>query len=100
MTFIARLLRFLFWVVVLTWAMSLLRRLVSRMQAGGLGEKRDIDLPSDSFREKLVRDPVCGMHIARTLALTVKQDGETVHFCSPECRDKYLGNTQKFAANG
>jgi YHS domain-containing protein len=100
MTFIARLLRFLFWVVVLTWAMSLLRRLVSRMQAGGAPEKRDIDLPNDAFSQKLVRDPVCGMHIAPSLALTVKQGGETVHFCSPECRDKYLGNTQKFAANG
>jgi YHS domain-containing protein len=100
MTFIARLLRFLFWVVVLTWAMSLLRRLVNRMQAGARDEKRDIDLPSDSFSQKLVRDPVCGMHIAPSLALTVKQGGETVHFCSPECRDKYLGNMQKFAANG
>lgn len=100
MTFIARLLRFLFWVVVLTWVMSLLRRLVNRMQAGGSREKRDIDLPSDAFSQKLVRDPVCGMHIAPTLALTVKQGGETVHFCSPECRDKYLGNAQKFAANG
>jgi uncharacterized protein len=100
MTFIARLLRFLFWVVVLTWAMSLLRRLVNRMQAGARGEKRDIDLPSDSFSQKLVRDPVCGMHIAPGLALTVRRGGETVHFCSPECRDKYLGNTQKFVANG
>jgi YHS domain-containing protein len=100
MTFIARLLRFLFWVVVLSWTMSLLRRLVNRMQASSPGEKRDIDLPSDAFSQKLVRDPVCGMHIAARLTLTVKHSGEPVHFCSPECRDKYLGNTQKFVAHG
>ena len=100
MTFIARLLRFLFWVVVLTWAMSLLRRLVNRMQAGAPRDNRNIDVPNDSFSQKLVRDPVCGMHIAPSLALAEKQGGEMVYFCSPECRDKYLGNTQKFAANG
>jgi len=100
MTFIVRLLRFLFWVVVLSWAMSLLRRLLKHMGASPRPENRDIDVPSDSFSQKLVRDPVCGMHIAAGLALVVKQGGETVHFCSPECRDKYLSNREKFAANG
>jgi len=99
MTFIARLLRFLFWAVLLSWAMSLLRRLVNHMGASQRPENRDIDLPSNAFSQKLVRDPVCGMHIVPSLALALKQGGETLHFCSTECRDKYLGETQKFAAN-
>lgn len=98
MTFIARVLRFLFWVAVLSWSVSLLRRLVNHMGAQA-PSNRDIEVPSDSFSQKLVRDPVCGMHLAPGLALAVKQGGETVHFCSPECRDKYLRDTQKFAAN-
>jgi YHS domain-containing protein len=43
----------------------------------------------------LVRDPVCGMHMAAELSLPVKQGAEVLHFCSPECRDKYLGETTR-----
>jgi YHS domain-containing protein len=101
MTFIARLLRFVFWVAALSWGVSLLRRLVNHMGAGApqTPPNGDIEIPGDSFSQKLVRDPVCGMHIAPGLALAVKQSGESLYFCSPECRDKYLGNTRKFAAN-
>ena len=99
MTFIVRLLRFLFWVVVLSWAMSLLRRLVNHMGASPRPENRDIDVPSDAVNQKLVRDPVCGMHIAPSLALMEKSGGETLYFCSAECRNKYLNDTKKFAAN-
>jgi len=99
MTFIVRLLRLLFWVLVVSWTVSLLRRLVSHMGAGQAPSNRDVDLPSDTFSQKLVRDPVCGMHIAPGLALPVKLSEETVHFCSAECRDKYLEDTRKFAAN-
>jgi YHS domain-containing protein len=99
MTFIARLLRYLFWVVVVTWTVSLLRRLVHQMGAGHESANPDIDVPSDAVSQKLVRDPICGMHIAASLALMAKQGGENVYFCSPECRDKYFEGTGKFAAN-
>jgi YHS domain-containing protein len=99
MTFLARLLRYLFWVMVAWWTVSLLRRLVGHMGASQTQREPDIDMPGDSFSQKLVRDPVCGMHLAPSLALAVKQGGEMLHFCSPQCRDKYLGNTQKFVAN-
>jgi ribosomal protein L24E len=39
------------------------------------------------------------MHLAEALALPVRQGGEILHFCSAECRDKYLNKTQKLAAN-
>jgi hypothetical protein len=42
---------------------------------------------------------MCGMHIAEGLALPVKQGSEVLHFCSAECRDRYLSKSQKFAAN-
>ena len=61
--------------------------------------KPDIDVPSDATARKLVRDPVCGMHIAEGLALPLRQGSEILHFCSAECRDKYLSETRKFAAN-
>ena len=49
---------------------------------------------------RLVRDPVCGVHITEDRAIPLRVRGEVVHFCSVACRDQYAGNEQKFAANG
>jgi YHS domain-containing protein len=37
----------------------------------------------------LKRDPVCGMFIPESEAVTKQVRGETVYFCSGACRDKY-----------
>jgi YHS domain-containing protein len=100
MTFIVRMLRFVFWVVILSWSVALLRRLVQRMGQGAARSQAPVDIPADTEARKLVRDPVCGMHIAEVLALPLRQDGELLHFCSAACRDKYLSETRKMAANG
>jgi YHS domain-containing protein len=100
MTFIARLLRFVFWVVVVSWSVALLRRLVQRMGQGAAQSQVPVDVPNDVITRKLVRDPVCGMQIAEVLALPLRQDGELLHFCSTACRDKFLSETRKIAANG
>jgi uncharacterized membrane protein YraQ (UPF0718 family)/YHS domain-containing protein len=34
-------------------------------------------------------DPVCGMTVDRARALTLEEDGRTVHFCSEHCRRAY-----------
>lgn len=99
MEFIGRIIRYLFWVLVVTWTVSLLRRLVAKMGAGATHSEGNIDVPNDAAGQKLVRDPVCGIHIAEAIALPVKQGNEVVNFCSAECRDRYLSDTRKFAAN-
>jgi YHS domain-containing protein len=38
---------------------------------------------------ELKKDPVCGTYVSTTGSITRKVKGETVHFCSPECRDRY-----------
>jgi YHS domain-containing protein len=35
---------------------------------------------------EMVRDPVCGTWIDRSIALSGRQDGRTVPVCSEECR--------------
>jgi YHS domain-containing protein len=100
MTIIVRMLRFLFWVVVLSWSVALLRRLVRRIGQGGQQSQAPMDVPADTQARRLVRDPVCGMHIAEVLALPMRQNGELVHFCSAACREKYLSETREMAANG
>ena len=99
MTFIARMLRYLFWLVVVSSTVAVLRRLVGKMVSGGTGSEPYVHGPNDAVSQKLVRDPVCGMHVAEGLALPLKQSGEVLHFCSAECRNKYLSGTQKFSAS-
>jgi YHS domain-containing protein len=99
MTFIARMLRYLFWLVVVSWSVALLRRIVGKMLSGGSGPQPYVDVPNNAVSQKLVRDPVCGMHVAEGLAFPLKQGGEVLHFCSAECRDKYVSGTQKFSAS-
>jgi YHS domain-containing protein len=96
MTFLGRLLRLLFWVAVASWSIALLRRIITSLIAPEAQDKES-QLPGHS--QQLVRDPVCGIHVAAGLALPAKLGGETLYFCSPECRDKYLGTSKKFAAN-
>jgi YHS domain-containing protein len=99
MTFIARMLRYLFWIVVVSWSVAILRRLVGKMANGSVGSKPSMDVPTDATNQKLVRDPVCGMHVAEGLALPLKQGGEVLHFCSAECRDQYLNKMRKISAS-
>ena len=76
-----------------------MRWIVNRMGREAAKSKPYVDVTNETVARKLVRDPVCGMHIAEVLALPLRQDGEILHFCSAECRDKYISGARKFAAN-
>ena len=99
MTFIVRMLRYLFWILVVSWTVRLLGRVVSQMGRGASQREPSGDVPNDAVSKKLVRDPVCGIHVSEGLALPVRQGKETVYFCSAECRDKYVEGGRKFVAN-
>jgi YHS domain-containing protein len=105
MNFLARIVRFLFWLLVLSWGLRLLRRIVSgmfqnqqtpRSQSG----ESSTGIPAPTAARRLVRDPVCGTHVDETLSIPFRQGGELLHFCSPACRDAYAVNVRKLAANG
>lgn len=38
--------------------------------------------------EELVKDPVCGVHTARSAAIVGRYQGSTAYFCSEECAAK------------
>jgi len=103
MTFFARLFRFLFWIVIVSWGFRLLGRWVSGLLQSGrtpvapLGLNRDLDTAQAT---RLVRDPVCGVHLAEVLAIPLRENGELVHFCSTTCRDTFLNSSRKLAAHG
>ena len=98
--------RFLIWLVVLCWAVALLRRAVVWMLRRFLSSLTGANTASSVNKEatissrRLVRDPVCGVHIAEERAIPLRTGGEIVHFCSVACRDQYARREQNFAANG
>jgi len=105
MSFLARVVRFLFWLLVLSWGLRLLRHIVGAMvrKNQGLAPKSTDSadgIPTASTARRLVRDPVCGLHVDETRSIPLREGDELVHFCSPACRDAYAGNVRKFAANG
>jgi uncharacterized protein len=38
----------------------------------------------------MVKDPQCGIYIARRDAIVAQQDGQTDFFCSESCKENYL----------
>jgi YHS domain-containing protein len=110
MDFLERIFKFLFWVLIVSWSVALLRRVLAWMLRGAMPAQAGQDAagagvaPGDAqsgvAARRLVRDPICGMHVAEVLAVPLRESGELVHFCSTGCRDKYVSGTQKMAANG
>lgn len=105
MNFLARIVKFLFWLLVLSWGLRLLRRLVGAVLGSGNATAPQASDASQSFTDatlarRLVRDPVCGLHVDETLSIPFRDGGELVHFCSTTCRDAYVVKVRKLAANG
>jgi YHS domain-containing protein len=116
MDFLGRIFKFLFWVLIVSWSVALLRRVLAWMLRGAMPAQAEQDAagsaagagagvaPGDAqggvAASRLVRDPICGMHVAEVLAVPLRESGELVHFCSMACRDKYVSGTRRMAANG
>ena len=41
---------------------------------------------------ELKKDPSCGTYISSATSIKETVGGETLHFCSKECRDKYVAS--------
>ncbi len=105
MNFLARMVRFLFWLLFISWSVWLLRRLVGWLLRGVAAKKSaGAGAPPTAqttvASRRLVRDPVCGMYVDETLSIPFREGGELLHFCCPACRDAYAVTVRKFAANG
>jgi YHS domain-containing protein len=85
--------RFFFLRIVLPLLLFLLLRSVLKgiFGAAGAPPARRSGPASEPVQPggELKKDPVCGTYVSAATSLTRKVDGETLHFCSAECRDKY-----------
>ena len=71
----------LFWVV---------RGILRSIFSGSAVASRPSGSPSTvSPGGELKKDPVCGTYVSVDTAVTKRINGQTVHFCSAACRDKY-----------
>src|SRR5260370_36480718 len=105
MKFFARIARFLVWMILISCSVGLLRRLVGwTLRDVATAAPRSSDASgaeqTTAVARRLVRDPVCGMHVDETLSIPFRDEGALLHFCSPACRDAYAVKTRKIAANG
>ena len=116
MNFLSRVVRFLFWVLVLSWGVRLLRQLAAWMVHRATpvppqqGARPSVDVTGRSeavgLARRLVRDPICGVHVAEVLSIPLRENTATLHFCSVTCRDEYVrrrvvsDGEQKIAATG
>ena len=104
MTILARIVRFLFWLLVISWSAKLLRRVFrSLLQSASVPQERansSGEPQTTNLTRRLVRDPICGMHVDETLSIPMRDGEELLHFCSIACRDAYVVSSKKFAASG
>src|SRR5215469_10253465 len=105
MTFLSRIVRFLFWLLVVSWGMWLVRRLFGLLLQTTTASPEQAAKGTASSQppraaRRLVRDPVCGMYVDETLSIPMREGDEWLHFCSIACRDAYVVSSKKFAASG
>jgi hypothetical protein len=121
MDFLQRAVRYLFWLLVVSWSAWLLKKALGWMLRKAVGPGGSIGgqyrypgatpttsawagtagvAQSDLAPRKLVRDPVCGVYLAEVLAIPLRDGGQLLHFCSTACRDNYAMQVQRRAANG
>jgi uncharacterized protein len=46
--------------------------------------------PPGHADDVMIQDPVCGAYFPQNRAVVLDADGESLRFCSTECRDRYL----------
>lgn len=85
--FLARLILFLI-------AISVIRAVISYVQRAVTGVRPPTSVRSSGAKPgtpatMLQQDPVCGTYVAVDSSLKRVVNGRVLHFCSPECRDKY-----------
>ena len=64
------------------------------------GAKRQVGAGGNLQRadDALIQDPQCGVYLTRRDAVTLNSGGETVYFCSEDCKEQYLAD--KSASEG
>ena len=73
----------------------LVYRAVKSWMIGKLSVPGPVGNSSDSrLDDVMVKDPVCGIHFPRREGVPLRHEGQTLLFCSTDCRDRFLREHQ------
>jgi len=75
--------------LVLFFLRAVLRSVLAAFRAASPPSRSRREPPTVSAGGELKKDPVCGTYVSTATSLTRTINGQVLHFCSPECRDKY-----------
>jgi YHS domain-containing protein len=64
---------------------NLLRNLVKKSASSHRSEE-----PVERQTAEMVMDPQCGTYVLPAQGVAARVNGRTYHFCSEECRDKFI----------
>jgi YHS domain-containing protein len=89
MTFLGRFLIFVLVVLLVSWAIWLVRRVRFWMRYFTGRPARAARPTAERPEVALRRDPVCGTYVSPEISFTLEQAGQVHHFCSAECREQF-----------
>lgn len=55
--------------------------------------------PAEPQRGEMARDPQCGMFVSTELSQKMRRGGETLHFCSRSCLEKFQEDSAHAASH-
>lgn len=88
---IARLILFMIAVSAIRSAVNFVQKLWhGGQQPRTMARRPNPSAPQSARATVLQQDPVCGAYVAVDNSLKRIVSGRVVHFCSPECRSRYL----------
>jgi YHS domain-containing protein len=71
------------------WILRNLFRSFNAAPRGPVASKPIRPAPTVPSGGELKKDPVCGTYVSVNASITKRVNGETLHFCSADCRDKF-----------
>ena len=86
--------RVIFYLLVTVILISIVRGVIGVVMKGltELSAPRQRAAGEVPLSGELKKDPVCGTYTAAGSSVKQTIRGETVYFCSPQCRDKYVAS--------
>ena len=89
------LIRILIFLLLLLVVRALVARLFgTRRKATGRRARGGSNSARATVRGRMVKDPQCGIYVATDLAVHLRRKNMDLYFCSAECRDKFLRESQ------
>jgi uncharacterized protein len=82
----------LFWILRILFVLFIIRLVLRALGIGQMPQApRQRVRRTEHAGGTLVQDPHCGTYLPKSRALALASSGDTKYFCSPACRDAYLG---------